>query len=283
MFREILISAGLAGLLAALALTVLQALLITPLILQAETYEHAPAAQSPLAAANADADSHAAIAADHEHEHAHTHDHSHNSSDAVQQPGAAVLGTSANANANAAHEHHHDAAEWQPADGLQRTLFTLASNIVMGFAYALLLTGVYVAWRRPTGITQGLLFGLAGFAVFFAAPGIGLPPELPGTAAAELSARQQWWIGTAAATAIGLALLFMQKNIALRGIGVAAIIAPHLLGAPQPELHSSLAPAQLQNHFRWATTLGNAVFWLVLGAISAVAFKKFSTAPAALE
>ena len=58
-----------------------------------------------------------------------------------------------------------------------------------------------MTWR------DGLLWGLAGFVVFTAAPGLGLPPELPGMPVAPLTARQTLWIATAAATAGGLCLL----------------------------------------------------------------------------
>lgn len=234
MFRNILISAGIAGLFAALLLTLLQMALITPLILQAETFEEA-------------AEHHA---------------------DTAHMP--------ADAQAAHSHEHHHDADEWKPDDGLQRTLFTLTSNAVMGVGYALLLVGIYTLWRRPIGHLQGLAFGLAGFAVFFVAPGLGLPPELPGTEAAELDARQQWWLLAAAGTAIGLALLLLQSNIALRMLGIAIVVAPQLVGAPHPEVAGSLAPAALQQEFRHATLAGNAVFWLALGLVSAAAFRKFA-------
>lgn len=253
MFRTILLSASVAGLLAALALTLLQMIWISPLILTAETYENA----APLA--------------DHRDEAIETHEHATNAVDHDHQ-----------------HEHHHDADEWKPDDGWQRISFTLISNIVMGVAYALMLSGVYTLWRRPNGVTQGLLFGLAGFAIFFAAPGLGLPPELPGTEAAALASRQQWWIGTALATALGLALLFAQsssfttqKKWLLRAMGVLALVAPHIVGAPHLATETSLAPAALQNHFRIATTICNAVFWLLLGAISALALRKFSNAPTA--
>jgi len=271
MFREILISAGVAGLLAALILTLLQAVLITPLILQAEVYEDAPAAHAAVAVPSEAAS--LVENGEQAHEHGDGHAHRHEPVDAT----AAALNAAPTHEHEHEHEHHHAADEWKPQDGLQRTLFTLASNIVMGFGYALLLTGVYIAWRRPSGATQGLLFGLAGFTVFFAAPALGLLPELPGTAAAELVARQQWWVSTAIATAIGLALLFMQKNIVLRVIGLIVLGAPHIVGAPHPAVENSLAPAELQSHFRLATTLVNAVFWLLLGVISALALKKLST------
>lgn len=239
MFRTILLSAGIAGVLAALALTLLQTAWITPLILQAETYESA----EPSTESAHDHSAHEHAAADHEA----THEHG----------------------------HHHD-GEWKPHDGLQRTFFTFISNTVMGVAYALMLAGVYTLWRQPSSAAQGLLFGLAGFAVFFAAPSLGLPPELPGTEAADLGQRQAWWVSTAASTAVGLTLLIAQKNWLWRAVGLIVLLIPHIVGAPHPAVPASLAPAELQNHFRVATVVGNALFWLLLGAVSAIAWRKFS-------
>jgi len=227
-FRPALIAAAAAGILAALVLTLLQSLWITPLILRAETFEDSAPALS----------GHTHDAADH-------HDH------------------------EALAHHHHDEQAWKPEDGWQRTLFTLAANIVMGFGYALLLAGVFLMRKRPASLAQGLWLGLAGFIVFFAAPGLGLPPELPGTAAADLGERQQWWLATAATTALGIALLCARIPGWARALGALFLVAPHIVGAPHPALPASAAPASLQTEFRIATTLGNAVFWLLLGVICA--------------
>ena len=172
-------------------------------------------------------------------------------------------------------EHHHDENEWKPQDGWQRTLFTFGANLLMGVGYSFVLVALYLLWREPKNSLGGALYGLAGFIVFFAAPGLGLPPELPGTAAAELSIRQQWWAMTAVATAAGLFLLFSQRRWWLRILAVAIIVAPHLVPAPQPAIDASLAPAQLQSQFRLATTVCNALFWLSLGLASGIAFRKW--------
>jgi len=171
-------------------------------------------------------------------------------------------------------EHHHDENEWKPEDGWQRMLFTFGANLLMGIGYAFVLVSLYLLWREPRNVLGGAVYGLAGFLVFFAAPGLGLPPELPGTAAAELGIRQQWWAMTAAATAIGLFLLFSQKHWPLRLLGIVVVIAPHFVPAPQPAVESSLTPADLQSQFRVATTIANGVFWLALGVASGVAYRK---------
>jgi len=236
--RETVLAAVVAGLIAALVFTVVQSVWITPLIHQGEVYEEAA-----------------------EHSHAEAHEH-HADAHADAHEGAHEAGG-----------HHHD-DEWKPEDGWQRTLFTFGANLLMGVGYAFVLVALYLLWREPRNALAGGVYGLAGFLVFFAAPAVGLPPDLPGTAAAELSVRQQWWAMTAVATAVGLFLLFSQSRWSLRILGIVIVIAPHFVPAPQPAVESSLAPAELQTQFRVATTIANAVFWVALGIASGAAFRK---------
>lgn len=163
-------------------------------------------------------------------------------------------------------EHEDDA--WQPELGWQRTLATVSGNIAMAVGFALMLTGTFCL-RRPAPRIGGLAWGLAGYAVFFAAPSLGLPPELPGSTAANLLARQSWWLGTACATLIGLGLLLLQDRKILKIAGTLLLLMPHLIGAPRPAIAESLVPAALQSQFVLATAVCNLLFWLVLGGLSA--------------
>lgn len=233
MIKRIAQTAGFAGLIAALVLTVVQLLWVSPLILKAETYEKSEPA--------------AALVEEHAHEHA---------------DGAAT-------------GHHHDAEAWEPEDGWQRILSTTGGNLVVAVGFALMLAGLFTL-REPGRTSEGLLWGLAGFAVFTLAPSLGLPPEVPGTAAADLGLRQTWWIGTAAATAAGLALLVFGRNWALKVVGIALLVVPHVIGAPQPEVHSSLAPESLAHEFIIASLVTNAVFWAALGLVAAWLFRRFA-------
>jgi len=226
MMTRILRTAGFAGLFAALLLTLMQSLWLTPLILKAETYESAaPAA--------------------HQHEHTEA----------------------------AGGEHEHDAAAWEPEDGWQRVLSTTGGNLVVAVGFGLMLAGLYTL-RAPGRTAEGLLWGLAGYAVFTLAPTLGLPPELPGTAAADLASRQIWWIGTAASTAVGLALMVFSRGWALKAAGAVLLVIPHVIGAPQPASHEALAPQVLEHQFRWAAQAINVVFWLALGLASAWLFRR---------
>lgn len=174
------------------------------------------------------------------------------------------------------HSHDHGAAHgegeaWAPEDGLERTFYTLLANILTSVGFALLLVACY-ALRGGVDWRQGVLWGLGGFAAFILAPGLGLPPELPGAAAAELGARQVWWLATVVLTGGGLAMLALSRRLPLRGAGVVLIALPHIIGAPQPEAHGGLAPAELEEAFIYANFVTNAVFWAVLGALTALVF-----------
>ncbi|CRM11334.1 MULTISPECIES: CbtA family protein [Pseudomonas] len=169
--------------------------------------------------------------------------------------------------------HTHDAEAWEPENGWQRVLSTTGGNLVVAVGFALMLAGLYTL-RAPTRTAQGLLWGLAGYATFVLAPTLGLPPELPGTAAADLAQRQIWWIGTAASTAAGIALLVFGRSWLLKVLGVAILAVPHVIGAPQPQVHSMLAPEALEAQFKIASQLTNVAFWLALGWISAWLFRR---------
>ena len=112
-----------------------------------------------------------------------------------------------------------------------------------------------------------MLWGAAGYLVFFVAPALGLPPELPGTEAAPLRDRQIWWTVAVVLSAAGLGLAAFAKNIALRVLGLALIAAPHIVGAPVPAIHGGTAPPDLASAFMRAAYLANAAFWLALGTL----------------
>ena len=170
-------------------------------------------------------------------------------------------------------DHEHDG--WAPQDGFERTFWSGVANVGMGIGFALLLAAAF-SFRSSVSWRQGILWGLGGYAAFFALPAFGLPPELPGTEAAALQDRQAWWVVTVTLSAIGIALLGLTRGWPWKAVGIALIALPHLIGAPHPEIHSALAPPELLQMFIVATAVTNAVFWMVLGAGCAIAFKKLA-------
>ncbi|GAC1545595.1 MAG: CbtA family protein [Collimonas sp.] len=228
--KKIVFAAALAGMVAGLLLTGVQKIQVSPIILKAEVYEDAAAAQAV---------------------HAH--------------PPAA---------ATAHHEHEHGA--WQPADGEERTLFTALANVSLAVGFGLLLGAAICLRGDASGWGSGLLWGLAGYVVFFIAPSLGLPPEVPGAEAAPLADRQMWWLMAVVMTAAGLSLLVFARNWKLKLLGAVLLGTPHLIGAPQPQVDGGAAPVELVHAFVYATAIANAIFWLALGGLVGFFYKKLA-------
>ncbi len=144
----------------------------------------------------------------------------------------------------------------------------MLANALTGVGFGFVLVAGFALARRPVDWRRGALWGLGGFAVFSLAPALGLPPELPGMAAANLAARQLWWSATVAATGIGLALIVFSPRAALKGLGAVLLVAPHAIGAPHPEHFAGTVPAELAAEFVMASLLASALFWTALGGIA---------------
>ena len=164
--------------------------------------------------------------------------------------------------------HEHGAGGWAPADGFERTAFSVLANIVTGIGFALLLVAVSELFGGIRDWRQGVFWGLAGFATFTLAPGLGLPPELPAMPAAELGARQLWWVATALCTATALGLLVYQRSLVAVLAAIALLVAPHLIGAPQPASFETQIPEGLHHSFVVAVVLTTLLFWVLLGGLA---------------
>lgn len=197
-----------------------------------------------------------------------------------------VAADSAPGDLHSVHQHQHDGAhahdaEVRPSEnGIERAFWTVVANIGAGIGFALLLCAVYALLPRIT-LMGGMLWGFAGFVVFFANPSIGLHPEIPGTLSADLFDRQLWWALAALCSVAAIALITWRRECWAWGAATALLLAPHLVGAPQPEFQGGLAPEDLSQRFIWATVFVNAVFWLVLGVLSALTFRRFARTPRA--
>lgn len=242
LFRNAVFTAAAAGLLAGLILAALQTYATVPLILQAETFENAGAPAG----------------------------HDMGSIEGV--PSASVAEPAA-AEPAAVGQSAEEA--WAPADGFERFAYTLAVNAVGGIGFALLLVAASELAGGISSLRQGMFWGFAGFAVFTVAPSLGLPPELPAMPAADLFARQVWWIGTVAATAVGLALIAFRGTALFSLIGVVLIVLPHIIGAPQPESYETPIPEGLHHQYVVAVTVTNLIFWVALGGIVGLVRQRF--------
>jgi cobalt transporter subunit CbtA len=242
MFRRIFFTAILAGLLGGLAISVVHEFTTTPIILHAEQFEGGAPAEAP----------------------AHKH-------------GAYDRGISLVSPAHAhGPEKSADGGEaWGPGGKLERTLFATLANILTGIGFALILTACFALSGRPINGQTGVLWGLAGFGIASLAPSLGLPPEVPGSMAADLTARQTWWFICVIATAAGLWAMVFRNGAQWMIGGIVLIAVPHLIGAPQPESVGGSVPPEIAAHFVAASLVTAAIFWCAIGWLSGTFWQRF--------
>lgn len=167
-------------------------------------------------------------------------------------------------------------AAWEPAAGAQRRAFTVLTNVLIGVGFGLFLVAAVALSGRAVDWRRGLLWGLAGFAVFAIAPALGLPPEPPGVDAGPVPPRQIWWVSTAVATALGLGLLVFARPWWVKVAAVAILALPHIIGVPTFEGAPSLVPEELVRTFVVASLATTGIFWIVLGGLSGFLYRKLA-------
>ena len=187
---------------------------------------------------------------------------------------------------NDGHTHSHDEQAWGPQDGIERLAYTVLSNVLLAFGFAMILLACMFTARDKAEFKinwfSGLVWGLAGYLTFFLVPAMGLSPEIPSMEAAALEGRQSWWLLVVASTGLGIASLVFVPGMA-KLTALVFFAAPWIVGAPQPEVHGFMHPdAQavatlegLQSQFIYATALANGLFWATLGGLTGYAAKRF--------
>lgn len=173
-------------------------------------------------------------------------------------------------------EHAAEAEAWGPADGIERTAYTSLATVGTAVGFAFMLLAVMLASKAAITLRTATLWSLGAFIATGLAPGLGLSPELPGSAAAELLPRQIWWFATAALTATGIWLLFQRSSATAIAIALAVIALPHVIGAPKVHEFTSTAPAELAGHFTSTSLAVHALLWLAVGAFAGYFWQRTS-------
>lgn len=185
---------------------------------------------------------------------------------------AAPAADHSHADGTAAHSHGHGDSHGDGDSGLTRNVLTVLFTGLLYVAYGLMLVAGFAMAERfgqRIGAREGILWGIAGFAALQLAPAMGLPPELPGTVAADLSERQIWWLGTVLATGTGLALIAYGRGLVFVVLGGVLIAVPHIIGAPHLEEFYGVAPPEVSAAFA-ARALGvSLAAWVALGWLAA--------------
>lgn len=150
-----------------------------------------------------------------------------------------------------------------------RHLMTIGFNIVTYTGYGLLMVAAmgFARERFDSALTakNGMIWGLCGFVAVQLAPAMGLPPELPGTLAAELGPRQFWWTSTILLTTAGLAMIAFAGDLWKQAIGLLLILLPHFYGAPHLDTYYGIAPPELSAEFATASMGVALIGWSLLG------------------
>ncbi len=165
-----------------------------------------------------------------------------------------------------------------PDDGVERHVYSLLASVLTAIGFGMLLTAAFALHGGPVGLGRGVVWGLAGFAVFWLAPALSLPPELPGMKAADLLDRQLWYLGTVAATGAGLAVLVFRAGWLPRIAGAVLIAAPHIVGAPHPREIGGAPPPESAAMFVIASLFAAVVLWVVLGGVGGYLYDRFAKA-----
>lgn len=162
---------------------------------------------------------------------------------------------------------HQDLGGIEPVrDGLS-VFFTML--IYSGYAI-ILVALMSLADLRGAAITArtGLIWGVAGFLAVHLAPGFSLAPEVPGSAAGDLAARQAWWFGTVLAAGIGLWLIASARSLVGWGAAAALFLAPHLIGVPEPDVFTGPAPTELGALFAARSFGVGLAAWVMTGGLA---------------
>ena len=163
--------------------------------------------------------------------------------------------------------HQHGAGA---ETGAHRQALTVLFAVLTYCGYALaLVAGMNLADQVgiKLGLSQGILWGLAGFLAFQLMPALGLQPDLPGTPTTDLGARQVWWAATAAATVVGLWFAVYGTAIWQRAAGIIILAAPHIWGAPELASFGGIAPPELAASFTARSLAVGMITWGVLGGL----------------
>ncbi|WP_152497434.1 CbtA family protein [Roseovarius sp. THAF8] len=161
-------------------------------------------------------------------------------------------------------------------DGLS-IVFTML--IYSGYAMVLVAL-MSLAENRGAAINArtGLIWGVAGFVAVHLAPGFTLAPEVPGVAAADVYERQVWWFATVLTAAIAMWLIAFSRNWAGWGAAVVLLLAPHVIGAPEPEVFTGPVPTEIGALFASRALGIGLAAWVMLGAFAGFFWSRESEA-----
>ncbi len=158
-----------------------------------------------------------------------------------------------------------------PGFDMMRDGLTLLFSALIYVGYGLVLVaamGMAAEYSATITARTGLIWGIAGFVALHFAPAVSLPPEVPGGAYTDITARQIWWWGTVIATAVALALIAFGRAPVMIAAAIALLLAPHVIGAPHPEVFAGPVPPELAALFATRALGVGLAAWALLGTLA---------------
>jgi cobalt transporter subunit CbtA len=245
MIGRVLLAALLSGIAAGLIFGMVQHRQLTPLILEAEVFETAG------------------------HNHVDGHDH--------KTPEPHIHDTENTTNADQVQTQNNEIDSTpQP---FQRSSLTVATTALAGAGWAAILAGLATLLNLSLTGRNGLVWGLCGFVAVALAPAAGLPPELPGMPAADLTLRLTWWLGTIICTAGALYIALVRREAWALPVAIGLALVPHIIGAPLPPSTETAVPAHLIQRFVAMSLAANGLFWCLIGTFLGLALDHVNKEP----
>lgn len=174
---------------------------------------------------------------------------------------------------------HQDVGGFEAVrDGLS-VVFTML--VYSGYAMVLVALMSQAEERGATinGRT-GLIWGVAGFVAVHFAPGFSLAPEVPGVAAADVGDRQIWWFATVLTATLAMWLIAFGKSWTAWGAAAILLLAPHVIGAPEPAVFTGPVPTEIGAHFAARAFGVGMVAWVLLGCLAGYFWQREGTGSA---
>ncbi len=182
-----------------------------------------------------------------------------------------------------------NAGQMMAQQGLtERLMWAWLANILMSFGLAVLVFSALGFYARSPGTIVrpwklAMTIFVTGYVGFFLWPSLGMPPEIPGMDSARLGSRQLWWM-MAASCAILACLLAVLMKQPVRWLAAALLLAlPYLFGPPEMigdplarfDMEATLHMRALSKEFIYASTIGAALQWLLIGVVCSTAFVRY--------
>jgi len=247
-FRNIIFSAVIVGLLSGIIYGLFQQLQLSPILYEAEQYE---VKQQAVAG-----DSH--TAGHHQSQDSHDH-HQHDTNAWSPEDGSERIFWTMVAN----------------------ILTGISFALVM---LSLMLLHNLKTNKPKLNAVRGLAWGIAGVLAIYVAPGlIGLQAEVPGTISLSYSLRQASWVISVIAALSGIAALYYLP-LKYKGLGIIFAVTPYFIFGTSLQTEHTFkntnpaaiaALTDLTQQFVIMTAIGTALFFLVLGFASGYVVKRY--------